>query len=70
MDVIDGFVNRISANMNIDIVLIAGKGVYRVRFSNVQDKLEVLQSGIFFFDKKPFIVEALNEGLTLDISFL
>ena len=70
LDVIDGFIHCIWADMDINKMVMARKGVYLVRFTNVQDKMAVIQRGVYFFDKKPFIVKAWNEDLTLDTSFL
>jgi len=56
--------------MDIDTVLVTRKGVHLVRFNNAHDKQVALRRGIYFFDKKPFIVKAWNEGLTLKISSL
>ena len=62
--------HRIWATKAIDKVVMARKGVFQVRFTNLQDKRDVLQMRVYFFDKKSFIVKAWNEGLTLDISSL
>ncbi|KAJ8441600.1 hypothetical protein Cgig2_023753 [Carnegiea gigantea] len=35
-----------------------------------KDKMAVLQKGIYFFNRKPFIVKAWNEGLRVDIHAL
>ncbi|KAJ8419875.1 hypothetical protein Cgig2_004414 [Carnegiea gigantea] len=41
-------------------VILARKGVFIVRFTNVQDKQAIVQRGMFFFDSKPFRVQAWN----------
>ena len=70
IEVIEGYVHRIWATKDIDKVVQARRVVYLVRFNNLQDKLEVLKRGVYFFDRKPFIVKAWNEGLNLDIHSL
>jgi len=70
VEVIDGFVHRIWANKDIDKVVMARKGVFLLRFTNVQDKLVVILRGIYLFDKKPFVLKAWNKGLSLDTSSL
>ena len=70
LEVIDGYVHRIWAGMAIDRVLQASKGIFVLRFAKMQDQITVLKRGVYFFDKKPFIVKAWNENLVLDISTL
>ncbi|KAJ8427758.1 hypothetical protein Cgig2_006426 [Carnegiea gigantea] len=70
LDVGGGFVHRIWKNLAIDKVVLARKGVYLVRFIHAQDKMTVLQKGIYSFDKKPFLVKAWNEAMALNISTL
>ncbi|KAJ8425063.1 hypothetical protein Cgig2_004287 [Carnegiea gigantea] len=55
---------------SIDNVLQVRKGVFLVRFHDPQDKLTVMKNGIYFFDKKPFIMKAWNKERSLDISSL
>jgi len=69
-EVIDGYVHRIWKAMDINKVVMVRKGVFFVRFTNLFDKMTVVQRGVYFFDKKPFIVKAWNEGLILDTSSL
>ncbi|KAJ8428990.1 hypothetical protein Cgig2_018358 [Carnegiea gigantea] len=59
--VICGYVRRIWSRKSIDNVVMARKGV--IRFINMQDKLDVTQRRVCFFDKKPFIVKAWKETL-------
>ena len=56
LEVIEGFVGRIWSAKSIDKVVVARKGVFLVRFLNLQDKVEVTQRRVYFCDKKPFIV--------------
>ena len=46
VDVIDGFVHRIWTNMSIDEMLQARKGVFLVRFNDIEDKMIVIQREI------------------------
>ncbi|KAJ8438363.1 hypothetical protein Cgig2_015290 [Carnegiea gigantea] len=70
LEVIKGFVHRIWAGMEINNVLLARKCIFIIRFPSLQDKNTVPKKGIYFFDKRPFIVKAWNEGLMLDVSAL
>ncbi|KAJ8421598.1 hypothetical protein Cgig2_020787 [Carnegiea gigantea] len=51
--------------MEINNVLLARKCIFIIRFPSLQDKNTVPKKGIYFFDKRPFIVKAWNEGLIL-----
>jgi len=42
------------------------KGVYLVRFQNLNDQFTVVQKGAYFFDNKPFIVKPWNENMDLN----
>jgi len=68
--VIDGYVHRIWQGQDIDKVLMVRKGVFLVRFNNMDDRMTVLKKGWYFFDRKPFIVKAWNKDLSLDTSNL
>ncbi|KAJ8421553.1 hypothetical protein Cgig2_004598 [Carnegiea gigantea] len=61
--VIEGFIRRIWKDKAIDEIVLVRKGVYMVRFLNEQDKLEVMQKGLYYFDNKPFLF------LELDIKY-
>ncbi|KAJ8426160.1 hypothetical protein Cgig2_032642 [Carnegiea gigantea] len=63
-----GFIRRIWNQYGIDKVVAAWKGLYLVRFHSLEDKEAVLQKGIYYFDGKPFIINAWNEELELDES--
>ncbi|KAJ8420346.1 hypothetical protein Cgig2_006389 [Carnegiea gigantea] len=56
--------------MDIDKVMLVRKGVYLIRFHNLEDRTKVLKQGWYFFDRKPFLVKAWNEDLSLDTSSL
>ena len=66
LGVIEGYVRRIWGQFAIDKVVAVRKGLYLVRFGVMADKEEVLKKGIYYFDRKPFIVKALNENLNMD----
>ncbi|KAJ8430737.1 LOW QUALITY PROTEIN: hypothetical protein Cgig2_004630 [Carnegiea gigantea] len=55
LEVIKGYINRIWDAYELDRILQVRRGLYLVRFSHWQDKLEVEKKGIYFFDSKPFI---------------
>ncbi|KAJ8421497.1 hypothetical protein Cgig2_028517 [Carnegiea gigantea] len=56
--------------MDIDKVLLVRKGVFLIRFNNMDDRIKVLKKGWYFFDRKLFITKAWNEDLSLDTSNL
>jgi len=41
------------------------RGLFLVRFENMQDKQAVERKGIYYFDKKPFIVKSWNPEMDL-----
>ncbi|KAJ8419745.1 hypothetical protein Cgig2_019153 [Carnegiea gigantea] len=53
IEVIDGYVHRIWSTKAIDRVVMAQRGVFLVRFTNLQDKRDVLQRRVSFSDKNP-----------------
>ncbi|KAJ8446942.1 hypothetical protein Cgig2_026440 [Carnegiea gigantea] len=65
-EVIKGFINRIWAAYEIDKILMVKKGLFLVRFIHLQDKLTVERRGIYYFDKKPFLVKGWNPEMDLN----
>jgi len=66
--VIDGYICRIWSQYEIDKVVVVRKGVYLVRFTSMADKDAMLQKGISYFDRKPFIIKTWNDELELDVN--
>ncbi|KAJ8419487.1 hypothetical protein Cgig2_008717 [Carnegiea gigantea] len=64
--VIKGFINPIWAAYEIDKILMVKKGLFLVRFIHLQDKLTVERRGIYYFDKKPFLVKGWYPEMDLD----
>ena len=64
-DVIKGFINRIWAAFEIDKIIQVKRGVFLVRFVNLQDKVTVEKRGLYFFDAKPFLVKGWNPQMDL-----
>lgn len=62
----EGFVKRIRKSMDIDKVVIVKRGIYLVKFYNIQDQISIVQRGLYFFDDKPFIVKVWT--LKMDIN--
>ncbi|KAJ8449649.1 hypothetical protein Cgig2_005671 [Carnegiea gigantea] len=65
MHVMKGFLKRIWANYAIDHILYVRKGVFLVRFVQLQDKISVEKRGIYFFDSKPMLVKGWNPNMDL-----
>ena len=65
LEIIKGFLNRIWANFAIDRILYVRKGVFLVRFSHLQDKIQVEKRGFYFFDSKPMLVKGWNPNMDL-----
>ncbi|KAJ8426043.1 hypothetical protein Cgig2_021401 [Carnegiea gigantea] len=66
LEVIEGFVRRIWQACEIDKVCLVRKGVFLVRFQNLNDQFTVVQRGVYFFDNKPFIVKPWSEDMDLN----
>ncbi|KAJ8445671.1 hypothetical protein Cgig2_007147 [Carnegiea gigantea] len=64
-EVMKGFINRIWANFTIDRILYVRKGVFLVRFANLQDKMAVEKWGVYFFDNKPMLVKGWNPSMDI-----
>ncbi|KAJ8421322.1 hypothetical protein Cgig2_018729 [Carnegiea gigantea] len=54
---------RIWADFEIDKILMVKKGLFLVRFVQLQDKLIVEKRGLYYFDRKPFIVKGWNPDM-------
>ena len=65
LGVAEGYVRRIWHQYAVDKVVTGRKWMYLVRFGTIIHRDEVLGKGIFYFDRKPFIVKAWNEHLDL-----
>ncbi|KAJ8427211.1 hypothetical protein Cgig2_015423 [Carnegiea gigantea] len=60
-----GFINRIWTKFEIDKILLVKKGLFLVRFAQLQDKIAVENKGIYYFDKKPFLVKGWDQEMDL-----
>ena len=63
--VMQRYFQKIWANYTIDKVLYVRKGVFMVRFANLQDKLAVVTKGCYHFDRKPLLVKGWNPDMDL-----
>ncbi|KAJ8419826.1 hypothetical protein Cgig2_029726 [Carnegiea gigantea] len=70
LEVLEGFVRRIWQACEINKVCLVRKGVFLVRFQNLNDQFTVVQRGVYFFDNKPFIVKPWSEDMDLNIENL
>jgi len=64
-EVMKGFLKRIWANYAIDRILYARKGVFLVRFVQLQDKISVEKRVVYFFDSKPMLVKGWHPNIDL-----
>ena len=64
-EIMKGFFNRIWTNFAIDRILYVRKGVFLVRFANLEDKIQVEKRGFYFFDSKPMMVKGWNPNMDL-----
>mgnify|MGYP001070461423 CR=1 FL=1 len=64
-EVMKGFFNRIWGNFAIDRIIYVRKGVFLVRFSHQEDKIQVEKRGFYFFDSKPMLVKGWNPNMDL-----
>jgi len=64
-EVMKEFLKRIWANHELDKILYGRKGVFLVRFVNLQDKLAVQKWGFCFFDNKPLLVKGWTPTMDL-----
>ncbi|KAJ8423089.1 hypothetical protein Cgig2_023116 [Carnegiea gigantea] len=61
-----GYLNRIWANYEVKRVIQVRKGVFLVRFGNLQDKMAVEKRGVYYFDSKPLLVKGWNLEMDLN----
>ena len=60
-----GFIKRIWATLDIDKIIHVCRGVFLVRFGNLQDKQMVEGRRLYYFDSKPFIVKGWNPEMDM-----
>ncbi|KAJ8419449.1 hypothetical protein Cgig2_023655 [Carnegiea gigantea] len=65
-EVIKGFVQQIWADFEIDKILMVRKGLFLVRFVQLQGKLTVEKRGLYYFDRKPFIVKGWKPDMDIN----
>ena len=63
LEVISGFIKRIWASYEIDKILYVREGFFLV--VHLADKTVVENRGVYFFDRKPFIVKCWNPEMEL-----
>ncbi|KAJ8446749.1 hypothetical protein Cgig2_002704 [Carnegiea gigantea] len=51
---------------DISKVILVRKGIFLIRFNNLQDKQAVVQRRFFFFNIKPFVVKAWNPEISIN----
>ncbi|KAJ8430097.1 hypothetical protein Cgig2_022699 [Carnegiea gigantea] len=61
--VMEGFFKRIWSAFEIDRILMVKRGMFLVRFLNLEDKQAVEKRGMHFFDNKPLLVKGWNAAL-------
>lgn len=66
LEIIDRYVRKIWAHLEIDKVCLVKSGLFLVRFAQLEHQLEVVSKGVFYFAQKPFIVKPWNEDWELD----
>ena len=66
IEVLEGFVRRIWNSYAIDKVIFVRRRLYLIRFQTMEDKLVVLQRGLYYFDGKSFIVKAWNVEMNIN----
>ncbi|KAJ8443060.1 LOW QUALITY PROTEIN: hypothetical protein Cgig2_004265 [Carnegiea gigantea] len=66
-EIIHGFIKHICATLGIDKIIQVRKGVFLVRFGNLQDKQLVKKHGVYYFDAKPFLVKGWNPETDMHI---
>ncbi|KAJ8444134.1 hypothetical protein Cgig2_029909 [Carnegiea gigantea] len=70
LEVIEGFVRRIWQAFEIDKICLVRKGVFLVRFQNINDHFTMVQRGVYFFDNKPFLIKPWNEEMDINTETL
>lgn len=56
--VLNGYIQRIWGKYGINKIAMMRNGIVLVYFDDDEEKLEVLQGGIYHFNNKPLIVKA------------
>jgi len=60
------FVRRIYNTLDINKVAMVKEGLYIVKFGTIQDVVTMVQKGAYYFDNKPFIVNAWNPEMAIN----
>jgi len=67
-EVIYGYVHLIWKHLTIDKGVMVKKVLLVVRFNKIEDRDMVINKGIYFLDKKPFLVKPWNENMYIDMA--
>lgn len=65
INVIEGFIRRISRNLNVDKVVMVKKGMFIVHFLTMDSRDKFL-SGHYFFDSKPLILKPWTAEMDME----
>ncbi|KAJ8425385.1 hypothetical protein Cgig2_018474 [Carnegiea gigantea] len=66
LDVIERYVHKIWAAYEIDQVYLVRAGLFLVHFKNLEDQLDVVNKGVYYFARKPFIVKPWNAEMEIN----
>ena len=64
-EVVKGYIKCIRVAYDIDQIVQVIKGLFLVRFIQLQDKVEVEKKGLYYFDRKPFLVKGWTREMDL-----
>lgn len=64
-EIVQRYIRRLWAELSVDKIILVRKGVFLVRFDCMEDKDKALARGIYFFNRKPFIVQSWNTDLDM-----
>jgi len=67
LEIMEGFLRRIWQSLDIDLICLVKKGVFLVRFNNLEDQSTVVKKGVYYFDSKPLLVKPWNPEMDINI---
>ncbi|KAJ8421928.1 hypothetical protein Cgig2_033668 [Carnegiea gigantea] len=66
LEVMKGYLRRVWKTLDIDKICLVKKGVFIVRFNNLDDQLTVVKRGVYYFDNKPLLVKPWNPEMDIN----
>jgi len=66
LGIMDRYIRKTWAQYGIDTICMVKKGLFIVRFNKLEDQLEVINKGVYYFAQKPLVVKPWNPEMEIN----